>query len=195
MTQENQSHMESRVLALHRRLAEDGDIQARYFMGVRYYYGIGVKVNMREALSWFRLAAEQGDSDAQYHVAMGRDFVGDENYLSTEEAIGWLRKAAEQGNIRAQIELANQYASGIDVARDLEEAFRWYLKAAEQGDAGAQYKIAILYHKAEGVALNYTEAVRWMKQAAEREADPVKFDRALNYYLHALETEYTDSPE
>ena len=45
-------------------------------------------------MKWFRKAADQGDADGQWHLAMC--------YLSSvtkdyEEAVKWFRKAADQG--------------------------------------------------------------------------------------------------
>ena len=47
-------------------LAEQGDAAAQHKLGVMYDNGDGVLVNKAEALKWYRKAAEQGDSDAQY---------------------------------------------------------------------------------------------------------------------------------
>jgi len=57
---------------------------------------LGVVQDFKEAVKWFRKAAEQGNADAQY--ALGRAYHEgqgvDYNYT---EAVKWLKKAAEQG--------------------------------------------------------------------------------------------------
>ncbi len=48
-----------------RKLADQGDPEARWQMGVRYYDGDGVPHDDAQAMKWFELAAEQGHVNAQ----------------------------------------------------------------------------------------------------------------------------------
>ena len=58
-------------------------------------------MNNEEAVKWFRKAAEQGHTKAQY--LLGQSFVlGMGCKKNKEEAEKWLRKAAEKGHIKAQ---------------------------------------------------------------------------------------------
>jgi len=50
---------------LWRPLAEQGDARAQYRVGALFYYGQGVTENRKEAVLWYRLAAEQGYVQAQ----------------------------------------------------------------------------------------------------------------------------------
>ena len=52
-------------------LAEEGDVDAQYYLGVLYDNGDGVPQDYKEAVRWYTLAAEQGDVDAQYNL----DFI------------------------------------------------------------------------------------------------------------------------
>ena len=52
-------------------LAEEGDVDAQYYLGVLYDNGDGVPQDYKEAVRWYKLAAEQGDVDAQYNL----DFI------------------------------------------------------------------------------------------------------------------------
>ena len=45
--------------------AEEGDAFSQYFLGDMYADGDGVPQDYAEAVRWFRLAAEQGNVDAQ----------------------------------------------------------------------------------------------------------------------------------
>jgi len=47
-------------------LAELGVASAQYNMGLFYFNGVGVNVDKSEGVKWFRLAAAQGNADAQY---------------------------------------------------------------------------------------------------------------------------------
>ena len=46
-------------------LAALGDANAQYLLGLMYDNGDGVPENDKEAVKWYKLAAEQGDADAQ----------------------------------------------------------------------------------------------------------------------------------
>ena len=49
-------------------LAEQGNTRARFYLGVMYDKGRGVPQDYKTAVKWFRLAAEQGDADAQTNL-------------------------------------------------------------------------------------------------------------------------------
>ena len=53
-----------------RPLAEQGDSDAQYFLGVMYKNGQGVPQDDAESVQWYRLAANQGDADAQYNLGV-----------------------------------------------------------------------------------------------------------------------------
>lgn len=66
---------------------------------IAYYYfaGIDVEKNSNEAIRWWTLAAEKGDSDAQYMVGICyAEGYGVEKDL--DEAIKWLELAMDQGD-------------------------------------------------------------------------------------------------
>ena len=79
-------------------LAEQGDADAQFNLGLMYQKGHGVPQDHKEAVKWYRLAAEQGLNFAQeilgiiYSIGMG----GVSQDL--KEAVKWLRLQAEQGN-------------------------------------------------------------------------------------------------
>ena len=79
-------------------LAEQGDADAQFNLGLMYQKGHGVPQDHKEAVKWYRLAAEQGFIFAQeilgiiYSIGMG----GVSQDL--KEAVKWLRLQAEQGN-------------------------------------------------------------------------------------------------
>ena len=43
---------------------------AQYNLGVMYDNGDGVPQDYKEAVKWYRLAAEQGDASAQYNLGL-----------------------------------------------------------------------------------------------------------------------------
>ena len=63
-------------------LADQGDADAQYNLGLMYDYGYGVAEDDAEAARWYRLAADQGHAIAQYNLglmyASGRGVVEDD---------------------------------------------------------------------------------------------------------------------
>ena len=105
-----------------------------------YDEGKGVDKNHKEAVKWYKKAAEQGDATAQYNLgvnyAEGQGIRKDYN-----EAFKWWTKAAEQGLAEAQYNLAIVYDEGRGASKNHKEAIKWYTKAAEQGHADAQLEL------------------------------------------------------
>jgi len=101
-----------------------------------YGNGRGIGQDYKEAVKWYRLAAEQGHLKAQSNLGVmydnGRGIVQD-----YKEAVKWYRLAAEQGYWVAQYNLALSYAKGQGVIQDNVMAHMWLNIAASNGDASA----------------------------------------------------------
>jgi hypothetical protein len=98
-----------------------------------HHYGFGVPRNDAEAVRWVRLAAEQGDADAQFRLG-GMYEYGEGFPENVAEAVKWYRLAAEQGHLDGQLKLGIMYAFGEGVPKDAVQAFKWNLLAAAQGE-------------------------------------------------------------
>ena len=135
--------------------------------GVTDQDGGGVAQDDGEAIRLYRLAAQQGDAEAQTNLGWiyenGRGVPQDD-----VEAIHWYRLAAEQGDARAQTNLGWMYGNGRGVPQDDVAAVRWYSLAAEQGRVLAQTNLGRMYEDGEGVPQDDVEAVRWYRLAAEQ---------------------------
>ena len=119
-----------------RPLAEQGDAEAQYNLGVMYDED-RTRRDAVEAVRWYRMAAEQGHIEAQYHLgAMYAEGEGvPENYT---EATRWLRTAAEQGHAEAQYGLGVVYERSAGVPENNVQAYAWYIVAAAKGDTHAR---------------------------------------------------------
>jgi uncharacterized protein len=51
-------------------LADQGNVDAQYFLGLLYHNGFGVKPDQVEAVKWFQKAAQQGDARSQYYAGI-----------------------------------------------------------------------------------------------------------------------------
>lgn len=107
-----------------RPLAQAGDSDAQYRLGVMYAEGKGVAPNDAEAALWFERSAEQGNASAQYNLgASYAEGVGVRKDM--EAAAKWFRRAADQGIVLAQLNLGLLYANGAGVTQDNVEAMKW----------------------------------------------------------------------
>ena len=83
-------------------------------------------------------AAESGDADSQFRVAMlySLGMGTDEN---PRETAVWLKKAASAGHVQAMLALVKLYRGGAEgVEADREEADKWLQMAKEQGSPIAE---------------------------------------------------------
>jgi len=114
-------------------LAEQGDADAQYNLGLMYENRRGVPQDYKTAVKWYRLAAEQGYVNAQYNLGtMYRNGVGVSQDYKT--AVKWYRLAAEQGDASAQNNLGAMYGLGTGVINDYIYAHMWGNIAASNGN-------------------------------------------------------------
>lgn len=144
-------------------LAEKGDAQAAYDLGLHYHQGHGVEQDHAEAVKWYRKAAEAGLADAQLELGNAYD-EGRGIAQDHAEAFKWFRKAAGQGHTIAQGNLAASYYAGEGVGQDYLEAYVWWSLAAAT-DEDAARKRAILEKK-----MTPQQIADAQKRTAERRA-------------------------
>lgn len=97
---------------------------------------MGVRQDDKLAMNWFKRAAEQGQTDAQFMVGSRHD-QGKGVPQNFQEAAKWYHKAAEKGYALAQFNLGALYANGEGVPFDNITAYAWSSLAANQGQEGA----------------------------------------------------------
>ncbi len=145
-------------------------------------YDLEQKGQFKDALFWYRKAAEQGDPHAQHNVGVMYDF-GRGVRQSDAAAAEWYRKAAEQGIDRAQFNLGNLFREGKGVSQSDTTAVEWYRKAAEQGNTSAQYNLATMYRLGRGVTQSNTTAVEWYRKAAAQDHAEAQFSLGIMYQV------------
>lgn len=120
--------------------AEQGDAEAQYNLGYRYFSGKGVSKDYNKAAYWLDKVARQGNATAQ--SALGNCYNKLKDY---NKAVYWYTKAAEQGDATAQCNLGYSYYFGKGVAKDINKAKYWYTKAAEQRNGTAELALMTLF--------------------------------------------------
>lgn len=124
-----------------RNSATQSDAQAKLNAGVRFLNGDGVTIDEVEALSWFRMAADEGNADAETYIGYLYDTGRAGLTEDDEQAIEWYRSAANRGSVAAQYNLGIKYAGGNGVAQDPAVANNWFQRAADQGYQLAQDRL------------------------------------------------------
>jgi hypothetical protein len=117
------------ALRLWHPLAEQGDADAQFHLGVMYESGQGVLRSEAEAIKWYRKAAEQDDAVAQFNLGVMYAKGVSPNHV---EAALWYRCAADHGLAGAQFNLGMMYVEGQGVSRDYVQAHMWLNLAAAQ---------------------------------------------------------------
>ena len=111
-----------------RTTAEDCAIRGGEYVALdRADYGTALKVWMS--------AAQGGDPDAQYYVAVLYE-KGAEGQPNFSQAASWYEKAAERGISRAAVNLGRLYEQGLGVDKNDDTARAWYAKASGLRGAG-----------------------------------------------------------
>lgn len=85
--------------------ARDGDAGAKAEYGRRLLRGEGIKENQKEAVRWFRRAADQGSDAGRYLLGFAY-CSGEGVHQDLAQAAAWWGLAAEQGYASAQSALA-----------------------------------------------------------------------------------------
>ena len=168
-------------ISLYQKAAAEGDVSAKFNLGVCYKTGKGVKKDGEKAFKWFQEAASQGDAESQVHLGnCYREGVGVRK--DNNEAVKWFHKAAIQGNSVGQTNLGICYVKGEGVKKDNKEAITWFRRAAAQGDSGGQFNVGECYQSGVGVGKNLKEAISWFLKAAVQDDSDAQ-DR-LGYCYH-----------
>jgi hypothetical protein len=112
--------------------------------GTTYKYSQGAPESHKEAAYWFRKAADQENSRAQFYLGVMYD-TGQGVTMNDKKAAKRYQKAADQGNVDARCIFGYNYDNGRGATQGNKEAARSYRKAADQGDASAQFTVGIIY--------------------------------------------------
>ncbi len=151
-------------------LAQKGDGQALYYVGMLYSDGLGVDQNLAEAMRLFRRSAEQGNPDGQN--AMGYSYMmGDGVEKNFDTARLWLNKAAAQGSTKAYRSLGKTYLDGWGVKKDEAQATAWYRKSADAGDPVGCWLLGRSYEMGLGIPKDIVKAVAWYRKSSDQ-GDP-----------------------
>jgi len=150
-----------------RAKAERGDARAQVELGVGcdLESSFGTTNRYAEALKWYRMAAEQGDAEGEFHLG---GFFENGNGVARDisKAVELYKEAADQGFAPAQRSLGLMYQLGIGVPQSFVESTKWFRRAAARGDQLSELWTGEFYEKGQGVIEDKVEAYKWFLLAA-----------------------------
>jgi hypothetical protein len=132
-----------RDIALYKRQAEEGDLDAQCMLGCHLFRGVGISVDKCEAFKWYKRAAESGHIDSMHFYGQCY-FYGDGVATNVHEGIKWITRSGEAGYANAQYYLGYIYENGFGVAVDIHAAIKWYTLASKAGHSLAKDALARL---------------------------------------------------
>ena len=144
-------------------LSTASSAKSDYKKAYRYEKGIKVRKSQKNAIKWYKKAANKSHRKAQYRL--GILYYKQKNY---KKAKYWLEKRAKDGEPDAQYHHANILRFGLGTKQRTSSARKWYLKAAKQGHKHAQYELGLMFKKGIGAKKNLKTAKKWFRKAAKQ---------------------------
>ncbi len=136
------------------RLADQGDAEAQYKLGVMSYYGIGIPLATIEGRKSLEKAERQGHAGAMYQLGLMYLFNWGvaQNFLAAET---YFARAANHDHSGAQFQLGNLKFFGITGVREEDEAIKWWKRAASLGHGAAHVNLGSYYSNTDVFARGY----------------------------------------
>ena len=181
--------------------AEKGESWAQETVGDYWRWGLHnvAEADIEEAIEWYKMAAEQGNTDAM--VSLANTYFWSDDY-KFEIARPWYEKAAAEENAEAECMM------GV-LEEDPGVKADWFEKAALQEYAEAQYSLGLVYEMGDGRPKDYQKAMQlYEKAAGQGDAKALRalgncyffgelaeedYERALEYYRKAADKDDTIS--
>ena len=141
-------------------LAEKGDPEALYYVGMLYQEGLGVDQDYKKAFEWFQKSAAANDplgafKVACYYHSQGEGIVTDD----PGKAFEYDMVAAKAGYAPAQFDIGNFYYD----EGNFPEAVKWWKVSADQGFPRALFNLSTVYFQGKAVAQDLPLAYAYFK--------------------------------
>jgi TPR repeat protein len=165
-----------------------GDNTAIFALG-EHYEKQKNEANLETAISWYRKAAENGNSDAQ--IKMGYAYLtGRGVEKDYQKAMQWYSLAADREIAHAQYVLGYLYFNGLGISPNIIMAEKFYRLAAEQGHSKAQMHLAWINSKEGCLPYNAEESMKWYHAAAENGLSDAQFTLGRIYHTDQHLSDY-----
>lgn len=160
-----------------RLAAQKGNLEAQNYLGLCLEFGWhGVNINVADAVSWYRKAAEQSFCESEYNLgALYEDGKGVQESL--EEAFRWYRRGAEDGSPSAMAAYSRFLINGIAGEKNEAEGIKWLMRGADKEHPVSMHRLAQMIE--DGLlspddAANY-DCMELYRKAADEELTVAQF--------------------
>jgi uncharacterized protein len=141
-------------------LANKGDAEAQYHVGMMYNNGIGTQKDPRQAFEWFQKSAASSDPLGAYKLGCYYDGQGEGIVAAdSNEALKYKLISAKAGYALAQHDVAILYGR----QGNFEEAVKWWKMAGDQGFPDALYSLSGSYFEGKGAPKDLSLAYAYFK--------------------------------
>lgn len=141
-------------------LANKGDAEAQYHVGMMYNNGIGSQQDPKQAFEWFQKSTESNDPLGAYKLGCyyAGQFAG---VVATDPdaALKYKLVAAKAGYALAQHDVAILY----DRQGNQEEALKWWKMAGDQGYPSALFSLSRAYSAGKGTPRDLSLSFAYFK--------------------------------
>ena len=141
-------------------LANKGDAEAQYHVGMMHNNGIGTQKDPKQAFEWFQKSTASNDPLGAYKL--GCYYAGQFAGVVTpdaNEALKYKLISAKAGYALAQHDVAVLY----DRQGNSEEALKWWKLAADQGLPNALFSLSRSYSAGKGVPRDISLSYAYFK--------------------------------
>ncbi|WP_375157552.1 tetratricopeptide repeat protein [Bradyrhizobium sp. RDT46] len=141
-------------------LANRGDAEAQYHVGMMHNNGIGTQQDRSQAFEWFQKSAAGNNPLGAYKLGCYYDGQG-AGIVATDadQALKYKLVSARAGYARAQHDVALMY----DRRGNSEEALKWWRTAADQGLPEALFSLSRAYSAGKGTPKDLSLSYAYFK--------------------------------
>ena len=174
------------------------------------WYSLSVSNIPEECFSWYRKAAELGETNAMWQLVRNLNLgvtppatngtaidpatglpmsgaavidpaTGLPMPMPTKETIRWLRQLVATGDTDAMIQLGSIYIHGLYIESNVDEGIKLFEKAGDLGNIGAYSTLAFMYKTGDGVTRDNFQAIKWYGKAVDKDDTAAEMDLAKLY--------------
>lgn len=155
-------------------LAEYGETQAQFQVGMRYYNGMGVNKDLDKAIEWFKKSAKAGHQEAAYYL--GLIYLQKRSEKNPDLKTWYKSVEVDPKKIKSEAQASAIYDKVINA----------HTKATKKNDPKSAYTLGLMFISGSELVINEEEALKWFELAeklghknAKKYADVLR-DKIIN---------------
>lgn len=133
-------------------------------LGDLYFKGLGVKQDSSRAIQYYKLAAENNNSDAIWRLGLFY-LKGEGTKQDFKKAKEYFELSARFNNEEALLHLGEIYLYGIGTKQDYEKSKKYFELSLQRDNSEALYYLGIIYEGGFGVVKDYLRAKKYYEFA------------------------------